>query len=366
MASIDRRPDGRYRARYRDRDGVQHARHFGRKTDARRWLDEVTADVVTGRYVDPGAGRVTLATFYVGWSARQLWAPGTRAAYDLALRTAPTVADVPLRNLRRSHIETMVKTWESDGLAPGTIRTRFSNIHSVLRAAVRDRIIATDPSDGVTLPRVRRAAQALTIPTTGQVGALLRAVDPTFRAGVALAGFGGLRLGEVCGVQLGDINFLGRTLHVARQIQRVPGGRVDVRAPKHGGERAVYLPDDLVTILAEHVRRVGPDPWLFATADGRPFHQDDAGHLWERARHRAGVSGVRFHDLRHFYASGLIHSGCDVVTVQRALGHSSASITLNTYAHLWPTAEDRTRAAAAGLLATALADVEDSVRTGRP
>ena len=57
----------------------------------------------------------------------------------------------------------------------------------------------------------------------------------------------------------------------------------------------------------------------------------------------AGVDGMRLHDLRHFYASGLIAAGCDVVTVQRALGHSAASITLRTYAHLWPTAEDRTR-----------------------
>jgi integrase len=59
---------------------------------------------------------------------------------------------------------------------------------------------------------------------------------------------------------------------------------------------------------------------------------------------------VKLHDLRHFYASGLIASGCDVVTVQRALGHATATTTLNTYSHLWPTAEDRTRRAAEQLL----------------
>ncbi len=70
-----------------------------------------------------------------------------------------------------------------------------------------------------------------------------------------------------------------------------------------------------------------------------------------KIENRIRVRNVRLHDLRHFSASGLITSGCDVVTVQRALGHSSATITLNTYAHLWPTAEDRTRNAAAGMLA---------------
>ena len=71
------------------------------------------------------------------------------------------------------------------------------------------------------------------------------------------------------------------------------------------------------------------------------------------------------HDLRHFYASGLIAAGCDVVTVQRALGHAKATTTLNTYAHLWPTAEDRTRTAAQSMLTTVLAIPADSVRTGR-
>ena len=61
------------------------------------------------------------------------------------------------------------------------------------------------------------------------------------------------------------------------------------------------------------------------------------------------------HDLRHFYASGLIAAGCDVVTAQRALGHASATTTLSTHSHLWPNAEDRTRTAAAGMLSEALA-----------
>ena len=77
MASIARRPDGTWRPRYRDADGKEHSRHFARKVDAQRWLDEVTATVVTGMYVDPKAGRVTLSAFYATWAARQVWAPGT-------------------------------------------------------------------------------------------------------------------------------------------------------------------------------------------------------------------------------------------------------------------------------------------------
>lgn len=63
----------------------------------------------------------------------------------------------------------------------------------------------------------------------------------------------------------------------------------------------------------------------------------------------------KLHELRHYFASGLIAAGCDVVTVQRAMGHSSATTTLSTYAHLWPTAEDKTRAATAAMAAEVLA-----------
>jgi hypothetical protein len=89
------------------------------------------------------------------------------------------------------------------------------------------------------------------------------------------------------------------------------------------------------------------------------------GHQWRKATSATGVTGLRLHDLRHFFASGLIASGCDVVTVQRALGHASATTTLTTYGHLWPDAEDRTRAATDGLMSAALDDSADSLRTGR-
>jgi len=74
------------------------------------------------------------------------------------------------------------------------------------------------------------------------------------------------------------------------------------------------------------------------------------------------MDAFTLHDLRHFFASRLIADGCNVMTVQHALGHSSASVTLNVYSHLWPKAEDRTRAAATNLMA-ATADSADSERT---
>jgi integrase len=307
---------------------------------------------------------VTLRSFFAEWSRRQVWAAGTATAMDLAVRSC-SFADVELRKLRRSHVETWVKTM-STTLQPGTIRTRVNNVRSVLRAAVRDRLITTDPSDGVVLPRLRRAEHAMQIPSLEDVGAILRACPPEFAPFVALCAFAGLRLGEAAAVQVSDIDFLRRRLHVQRQVQRSGGEHVAITPPKHGSERVVFLPDELLQLLAAHVERgtFGAEGWLFTGGSGMPPHQNTIGTRWRRTLHAAGLDPIRLHDLRHFYASGLIAEGCDVVTVQRALGHAKATTTLATYSHLWPNAEDRTRTAASALMRASLAAPADSVRTG--
>ncbi len=138
------------------------------------------------------------------------------------------------------------------------------------------------------------------------------------------------------------------------------------RKPLQRPERVVHLPDDLLEMLRAHTATylpdAVPDRWLFTVRDG-PMYDNDIDWRWRETRKSAGLPHVRLHDLRHFYASGLIAAGCDVVTVQRALGHASATTTLNTYAHLWPSAEDRTRVAAGGLMASVLGLPADSVRT---
>ena len=136
MPSISRLPSGKYRPRYRDEHGKEHARHFDRKADAQRWLDEVTAAMVTGTYVDPNAGGQTFAEYFAEWAARQVWAPGTEAAMGLAARQA-TFADVRMRALRRSHVEQYVKSMVVRGLAPGTVHTRINNVRTVLRGPSR-------------------------------------------------------------------------------------------------------------------------------------------------------------------------------------------------------------------------------------
>src|SRR5215217_1212222 len=273
MASIKQRPDGKWRARYRDEAGREHARHFPRKVAAQRWLDEVTTAKVSGTYVDPRAGRVTFASFYADWSKRQIWQSTTVLTMNHSAKST-TFGDLALNKIRKSHIEQWVKGMQVAGLAPGTVRTRFDHVARVFRAAVDDRVIALDPTKGVRLPAVRRHDAAMAIPTPERVGALLEAADEDFAVFLALCAFAGLRLGEAAGVQVGDIDFLRRTLRVARQVQRDGAARVEVRAPKYGSERTVFLPDGLLAMLSQLIVRRGlasdQAAWLFVGIGSNP------------------------------------------------------------------------------------------------
>lgn len=308
--------------------------------------------------------------FYAEWSSRQVWVSGTAHSMDLAANSV-TFGTVSLSDIRPSHVETWVKAMQDNDLAPTTIRTRFANVRNVFRAAVRDRFMPRDVTVGVRLPRARKASAAMTIPTAQEVGAAIRATDdiePWYAAFIAVCAFAGLRRGEASALRVSDVDFMRKEIRVQRQVQWTDDGQMEIRGPKYGSERTVYVPDRLVKIVAEHVRlyRPGNDPdrWLFPGArDERlPAHAATVARWWRKVRDKVGIEH-RLHDLRHFYASGLIAAGCDVVTVQRALGHSSASVTLDTYSHLWPDANDRTRKAAAGLVEQALGSTADALRT---
>lgn len=195
--------------------------------------------------------------------------------------------------------------------------------------------------------------------------AILDASGPRFRAFVGLCAFAGLRLGEAAALQVGDVDFLRRQVHVRLQVQRLDRS-VEIRLPKSNSERTVHVPDALLAMISEHVALGLAYDWLFAEVEDVPPHQNTVGHRWRTTLERARVNGVRLHDLRHFYASGLIAAGCDVVAVQRALGHAKSTTTLTTYAHLWPSAEDRVRDAAAHLFTEVVGSGEGTVRAERP
>ena len=110
-----------------------------------------------------------------------------------------------------------------------------------------------------------------------------------------------------------------RTIRVERQVQFANGGLVEIRPPKYGSKRTIFAPKGLTETLAAHVagNLGGAGGWLYPGEGSAPLHQNSVGYRWRRTRAAAGADAMRLHDLQHFYASGLIAAGCDVVTAQR-------------------------------------------------
>ncbi len=368
MASIIKRPDGRWRARYRDAEGKEHARHFGRKVDGQRWLDEVTASVVTGQYVDPRAGRITFQDYAEAWRQSQVHRPSSAAHVETMLRrhAYPSFGGRQLASLRPSDVQSWVKKLgtDSDGrkaLAPATVGVVHGLVAAIFKAAVRDRKLPSSPCDGIKLPK--REPRQIVALTTPAVLALTASVPPRYAGLITLAAGTGLRQGEAFGLTLDRVDFLRRTLTVDRQLILLAGQQPQHGPPKtRASYRSVPLPQVVLEALAEHLRQfpVGGDGLVFTTDSGGPLSRTRfSASVWRPATKRAGLDGVVFHELRHYYASLLIRHGESVKVVQARLGHATAAETLDTYSHLWPDSEDRTREAIDAVLGASA----DLVRT---
>ena len=183
---------------HRDAAGRQHAKHFDRKIDAQRWLDEVTASVVTGTYVDPMAGRETVKAYAERWRATQVHRPSTAELVEIVLRryVYPRLGDRPLSSVLPSDVKSLVKAWSTTA-APSTVETRYRVLAAIFRAAVADRRIAASPCVGLKLPR--KTASKVVPLETSVVLSLTETLPPRSRAMVTLAAGTGMRQGRSSG-----------------------------------------------------------------------------------------------------------------------------------------------------------------------
>jgi integrase len=384
VASIAKRPNGRWRARYRDGAGREHARHFDRKLEAQRWLDEVTAAVVTGQYVAPDAGRMTFREYAEGWRQAQVHRPTSAEKVEsiLRLHVYPVLGNHELRSILPSHVQAWAKGL-STKLAPSTVAVVHGVVASVMKAAVSDRRIVASPCQDTRLPEDHR--DPIVPLTIEQVRAIEQALPERYRALVTLAAATGVRQGEAFGLTMDRTGIAPPSprpmLRVDRQLVLVNGQDPYLGPPKRrASRRELPLPRVAAEALAAHLAAfpavtqsivvrdtagratIEEVVLVFTRPSGAPIRRNGFSRVWRQAVTDADVpAGTTYHDLRHFYASLLIRHGESVKVVQARLGHATAAETLDTYSHLWPDSEDRTRQAIDSVLAGPPAD---SARTG--
>jgi integrase len=361
MASITKRDNGKWRARYRDAAGKEHAKHFERKVDAQRWLDDVSASVVHGTYVDPQKARTRFESVADAWAENPRWAASTRARNlsILATHVLPRWGALPLDKITHEDAQRWVNELTATGRAGGTVRKIVGVFSSILAKAVLSRRLALNPADGLELPRQRLAQRRYL--NALEVEALSDACDEWGDV-VHLLAYTGLRWGELAALRVGRVDMLRRRLRIEESVTEVNGVLV-WSAPKDHQRRSVPFPAFLSDDLAGRMAGKAKGDLVFATAQGTPLRVRNARRDWfDMAATFSGLDGLTPHELRHTAASLAVSAGANVLALQRMLGHEKPSTTLDVYSDLF----DEDLEAVAGALSTARdAALADYLRTDK-
>ena len=341
MAHVERRGQGRWRARYRGPDGRERSQTFPRKVDAERFLATVEADKVRGRWIDPGLGKVKFREWADRWMATTVHLKHkTRYDYRSLLRrhVIPRFGDLELKSIDRLMVRTWIADLDASGLSPSRIRQARQVLSSAMKAAVEAGFIAANPASGVKVPRTRPKEKLFL--TAEQVELLADAIDEQYSALVYLLAYGGLRWGEATAVRRRRLDLKRSRVEVAESLAEVAGA-LHFGPTKTYDRRTVVLPSFVRDQLAQYLSRHRSDDLealIFRSPEGAPLrHSNFWRRVWVPAVRSADVpEGLRIHDLRHTCAALLIAEGAHPKVIQEHLGHSSITVTMDTYGHLFP------------------------------
>ena len=335
FGTVRRLSSGRWQARASDPQRTPAPRTFATKAEATRWLSGVETDQARGVWVDPHGGRVLLSAYAWSWlDGKARLAARTREIYAAQLRlhvlpaisqTVPALGDVSLSNLSPE----LVRAWYaalSSERSPSTAAKAYIRLRQILAQAVDDDRLAKNPcriSGGGTERHPEQRFASLV-----DLYQLADAVPEQFRALVLTAGLAGLRQGELFALRWRDVDLSSGEVAVRRKRLRLASGEVIEDGPKsQAGNRVVALPAPLVTELARHRTRSddqGADAFVFTSSSGAPLERSNFRYrIWVPATESVGLTGLRFHDLRHTAGTLTARTGATTKEIMARLGHAS-------------------------------------------
>jgi integrase len=329
----------------------------GTKKDAEKKLAELLHQLDTGTLIIPG--KITLGEFLERWLRDYAWpnlAPRTTEGYEhIILRhLIPALGNIVLNQLKPEHLQRYytekLASGRCDGkgaLSPRTVRHHHVTLHNALEKAVKWGLLSRNPADAVNSPRCHRPEW--NILNEDDIHTVLEAAKKTpYYALFYVAIFTGMRRSEILALRWSDIDLLLCQVYVTRTLHHLRGGSIVFRAPKTAkGRRMISLSPSASLVLREHKEKhkldqamlgISPkdDDLVFSDLNGKPLLPNTVTHAWIKLVRRIGLQGIRLHDARHSHASLMLKAGTHPKIVQERLGHSSVTITLDTYSHVTP------------------------------
>ena len=326
-----------YRVRYRTPDNRQtDKRGFKTKRDAERFANTVEVEKMTGKYVAPSLGQITVGELGPAWLKRQVHhKPSWAARLDSSWRihVEPKWGRRRINDIVRSEVQNWVAELP---MSASSVAHAHTVLAGILDDAVTDRRLAINPARGVKLPRKEDKPKSFL--TAVQVQAL--ADESKHPDIVWLLATTGLRWGEMAALRIRDVDLGRGRIRIERSASKVNAQTI-IGTTKNHSARSVAVSASVLKLLAPAMVAKSPDELLWSRANGQPLRPPTTTHWFGAAVKRCQAADAKFprvtvHELRHTAASLMIASGANVKTVQSQLGHKTATMTLDQYGHLFP------------------------------
>ena len=257
------------------------------------------------------------------------------------------IGDKPIKLLTTADCQRMYNRYKKLGrknrvaelgteMADSTVRRLHMMLHEAMDVARRRRLIAINPTEGTEVPGCNY--KEMTVLNEEQLDKYMEAIktDPVWHDFFYLELTTGLRRGEICGLKWIDFDDQKGILKIQRSLGNTICGTQMVGDPKtEKGKRTIHLPGSTYEVLMRRKEKYDGE-WMFPSLknEGMPTAPSAAYHRHKQILKEAGLPPIRFHDLRHTFATHALKSGVDAKTLSGILGHTNASFTLDTYTHV--------------------------------
>ena len=296
--------------------------------------------------------RMTLGEWLDRWLEERV-APSVREStlesyrYHIRHHIKPRLGSKPIGKITVDDVQKLYREIQNCGriqedpvwghaLSGSTVRRLHGVFHMAMDAAVRAHLIPKNPTEGITLPKKETVPKQVL--NDAQLERFMKEVqnDPIWHDFFYTELTTGLRQGEICGLMWSDFDEAHGTLSVRRTLHIQKGGRLVTGETKTGTvKRTITLPPSTAGLLAQR-KKSSYSQWIFPNPlrPEQPASPNAAYNHLKTLLKRAGLPSIRFHDLRHTFATHALASGVDAKTLSGILGHTQASFTLDTYTHV--------------------------------
>ena len=262
----------------------------------------------------------------------------TWTSYESVIRLhiIPNLGNKTVASLTTSIVQKFYNKLLSEGKSGSLVRDAHLILHQAMDVAVKENLIAKNPTNGTKIPKVEYKPKNILNET--QLEMFMDAIkqDELWYDFFYTEITTGLRRGELCGLKWCDFNETTGQLNVVRTVTTRKGGGFKAGETKtEKGTRTIYLPPSTVKLLSERKTKVSSE-WIFPNFynNSKPINPATAYSRLKTILKKADLPSVRFHDLRHTFATHALSSGVDARTLSGILGHTNASFTLDTYTHV--------------------------------